>query len=273
MLEKKMKDKELSVPGAIWSAFRGASIAHHPRIPDTSGELQSMASDQVLAEIGHTTEEIDAVVLSDADDASLKRARESLNEVKSLTEYEDQKATRLLTIVSFLAALAGVLFTRFAEMYPLYPTLDRVEHTWMWWLVAAAYVSFGAFAVTAVCGAMVVFHATQVSFVYPRLSPPTVGIKPRSYLFYSGILAVRPSDWARSFLNADPSAPRGLNPFLATQYFKSYVSESYLVAAKVADKLRLLRPAQKILSFSVRLLLIWLIVVVIVFFNVRGGSV
>jgi hypothetical protein len=48
----------------------------------------------------------------------VKQARESLDEVKALTECEDQKATRLLTIVTIFVALAGFIFTRLADLYP-----------------------------------------------------------------------------------------------------------------------------------------------------------
>ncbi len=44
--------------------------------------------------------------------------------------------------------------------------------------------------------------------------------------------------------------------------------ESYLVAAKVADKLRYLNPAQKILYSTVKLLLVWVLVVGIISLSV-----
>src|SRR3546814_10076355 len=45
------------------------------------------------------------------------------------------------------------------------------------------------------------------------------------------------------------------------RYLRNYIVESYLVAAKVAEKLRYLQPAQIILSWSIRILLVWLILV------------
>jgi hypothetical protein len=41
-------------------------------------------------------------------------ARVSVSEVKALTEYQDGKASRLLTVVAFLSALVAAVFTRFA---------------------------------------------------------------------------------------------------------------------------------------------------------------
>jgi hypothetical protein len=50
-------------------------------------------------------------------------ARASLNEVKALTEYEDGKVSRLLTVVAFLSAVVAAVFTRrFASAMPIVST-------------------------------------------------------------------------------------------------------------------------------------------------------
>jgi hypothetical protein len=49
-------------------------------------------------------------------------------------------------------------------------------------------------------------------------------------------------------------------PAAVHEYFKNHTTESYLVAAKVADKLRYLMPAQEILAWSLRMLLLWILV-------------
>lgn len=45
---------------------------------------------------------------SDAIDTVHDLARVSLNEVKALTEYEDGKVTRVLTVAAFLSAVVGI---------------------------------------------------------------------------------------------------------------------------------------------------------------------
>jgi hypothetical protein len=81
-------------------------------------------------------------------------------------------------------------------------------------------------------------------------------------LFFPGIIKVRPEDWAKAFLDpgsaAAPINSPNVNSKLATEYMKNYIIESYLVAAKVADKVRYLDPAQTLLSFAVRVLLVWI---------------
>src|SRR5579862_57732 len=52
------------------------------------------------------------------DEALIAKAQESLAEAKGQTEYQDQKVSRLLTIVSFLTAAAGALFSKIADCYP-----------------------------------------------------------------------------------------------------------------------------------------------------------
>lgn len=46
---------------------------------------------------------------------------------------------------------------------------------------------------------------------------------------------------------------------LRQRYLQHLVSETYLVAAKAADKLRYLEPAQSLLAYSLRFLFIWLL--------------
>ena len=46
---------------------------------------------------------------------------------------------------------------------------------------------------------------------------------------------------------------------LRQRYFRHLVSETYLVAAKTADKLRYLEPAQSLLAISLRVLFLWLL--------------
>jgi len=191
---------------------------------------------------------------------TLSRTRESLDEVKALTEYEDEKATRILTIVTIFGALAGLIFTRIADQYPLL----RVVTLWGRWnfqtlLVIANYALFGMFVLFTVSGALVIFHATRVRFKYPSL--PTPGGVPapvKSHLFFKEILQVTPQSWARAFLSR--GAPGQVSGDIGTEYFKNHIVESYLIAAKVGDKLRYLMPAQSILAWAMRILLVWLAV-------------
>ena len=82
----------------------------------------------------------------------------------------------------------------------------------------------------------------------------------------SEIVSMRPAEWAQSFLyskgfvrDGGQRESYGVTAELPSRYLKNYVLESYLVACKVADKLRYLQPAQSILSFSIRVLFLWVI--------------
>ncbi len=248
----------LDWPLAIWNAFLGRSIEHFPRRLNASNEEETLESDQILKEIG---DELSA--LTSGRDVKhlenlLARGRETLDEVKALTEYEDQKAVRLLTVVSFFTALAGVLFNSFSEAHafpPLWGGPFSMAATW----VVIVYVLFGLFVLGVIFGALVIFHANQVRFKYPKRTNTTPHAQPKSRLFFSSIIGVEPKDWARSFVDTVGSAtvPRRN---LSVSYAKNYIAESYLVAAKVADKLRYLEPAQVILGLSLRILVVWLAV-------------
>jgi hypothetical protein len=242
---------------ATLGALTGRDISYFPRFDDTKIE-----PDDVIKEICISLKDLKACDDPGKLKIFLERGRESLDEVKGLTEYEDQKAARSLTIVTFLTALVGVLFSRFAVAYPIHPLIEKLE-SWELLLVFLIYGIFAIFIIHVIAGALVIFHATKVTFKYPKLNSAT-NPKPnraKSFLFYPGIISLKPSEWGKSFL--DEGELDKLNSNLEIEYLKNYIVESYLVAAKVADKLRYLMPGQQLLSYALRLLFLWFIIYVV----------
>lgn len=255
------KKHEIGAFRAVFNSFWNFNASYFPRFRNAVGKYEQIEDEQIIQDIVNTLANL---ALPEDPKPYLDRGRETLDEVKTLTEYQDQKATRLLTIVAFLSALSGALFSRFADAYPLQASFAHLGWSRSGILVVCAYAFFGLFALSAVGGALVVFHATRTRFKYADPEPPQPGANPRkpgSYLFFPGIIKVTPVDWAKSFLSPPAAGSAGTppDPRLPMQYLKNYIVESYLVAAKVADKLRYLQPAQNILAFSVRMLLIWVL--------------
>jgi hypothetical protein len=259
-----MKENKLTAVAAIWSAFINCDVSHYPRFLNAAGTPERMAEPAILAEIAGTLSDLKTINSAELN-SFLERGRESLDEVKSLTEYQDQKATRVLTIVTFLSALSGALFARFADSYPLRALFAQQGIGIDSALVGLTYVLFALFVLSATCGALVIFHATRTRFKYPQIAPQHSSDNPSqtaSYIFYSDILESRPAIWAKAFTKpAELPGTLELDPNLSLHYMKNYIGESYLVACKVADKLRYLQPAQDILSFSIRVLVLWLLVI------------
>src|SRR3546814_80783 len=104
--------------GAFVGAFLGRKLAHYPRFPDADGNWRQVTNSEMMARVSSGLSQLshDDSRLHDA----VKAGRETLDEVKSLTEYQDQKATRLLTIITFLSALSSILFARFVASHPLH---------------------------------------------------------------------------------------------------------------------------------------------------------
>lgn len=178
-------------------------------------------------------------------------ARASLNEVKALTEYEDGKVSRLLTIVAFLSAVIGAAFTRFASDYK-WPGLGAYSSDCSWWLPFSTYVAFFLY-VTLVTGAVVVLlGAVKPTFNLPASwkGPGKTGLPP-SMLFYKGILDVTAAQWADAFVQQ----AEGKGKKLKASYAKCYIGEAYLVAEKVADKLRIVSPGIETLRWAMVILL------------------
>jgi len=253
------EERQLSRIRAVLDALRAVDVNHYPRFL-IDGKEQKVEESALIAKISSELTSLSFDESTPLD--NLKLARESLDEVKALTEYEDQKATRLLTIVTIFVALAGLIFTRLADLYPYRLIIMQYGLlSWQTVLVLVNYFLFLGFILFAVSGALVVFHATRIRFKYPSLVPGAAGdgYNPaRSFLFYKEIIQVTPEHWARSFLSKETREE--IRKDLALEYFKNHIVESYLIAAKVADKLRYLMPAQDILSVSIRILLVWLFV-------------
>jgi hypothetical protein len=168
---RQAEQSPLSPWQAAWDAIRNQPAAYFPRVQNADGSWSSL-DDQVairetvetLSKLNPTNEELDA---------ALEQARASLDEVKGLTDYQDGKATRLLTIITFLSALSGVLFGRLADAYPLRETVTRQHANWFHsGLLSLAYLVFIMFGLLAVCGALVTFHAIRARFRYPQAPQP-----------------------------------------------------------------------------------------------------
>jgi hypothetical protein len=256
------KEETLSCIRAVWQAFFYQDISFFPRVEDNRapGNLRTLTAKEALKTIA---DQLDALSPNpSALDAELKLARESLDEVTAQTDYQDGKATRLLTIVTFMSAFSGLAFNRLADGYPV-STITWTEH----WpsmnsvLVLLSYALFAAFALLATAGALVTFHAIRTRFRYPREAAKYK--KPSSMLFWMGISRTQPERWGKAFIN--PNDPKEISADLKAEYIKNYIAETYLIAAKVADKVRFLEPAQRIQSLAIKALFLWIIVTALVF--------
>lgn len=262
-MSERIEHGKLRWPRAVWNALLGSflnrkNIEFYPCL-SANNQPKSLSSDEILVAIGGETKNWPSEIEKELLDSALDRARESLEEVKALTEYQDQKATRLLTVATFLTAFSGALFLRFNDAYPIKPILFTNDPRQ--WLIVPAYALFGLFAIAAAAGALVTFHATRTRFKYPNiyLEDETKQEKdPKSQLFYAPIVQVSPTAWARSYVAPGVDGQYALRADLQQRYLQNYVTEAYLIAAKAADKLRYLEPAQLLLSFALGCLLVWL---------------
>lgn len=239
---------------ATWDALCNRDAAYFPRIEGADGQPSRITDAVVIAKAAEALQHLSPP--QEELEEVFSRARETLDEVKGLTEYQDGKATRLLTIITFLSALSGILFGQLATAYPLLAAIARPDARW--WdvsLVIGAYLGFAVFALLAICGALVTFHAIRSRFRYPAAPLPG---RAKSFLFYRSILEVPPGEWAGSFVRSTDRTKLARD--LKLKYFRNYVVESYLIAAKVADKVRYLEPAQSLQSYAIRMLVAWLVV-------------
>ena len=256
----------------ILSAFNWP-IDFYPRLTK-DGKFRTRPTETLIAEHVKATEDwgqLASLTGAELDDA-IALAKASLDEAKSQTEYQDQKATRLLTVTTFLSALSAGLYAAFTTAHPIAGIRDDGCWAFAWQL--AAHLAFIAFVFAAIGGMLITFHATRTRFKYPphatakKESGPT-----RSYLFFREIIGVTPAGWAESFVAGGSGEKEGvgLKSDLKVEYLKNYVGEAYLVAAKTADKLRYLEPAQSLLAWALRCLLVFVVLIAIINANWPSG--
>ena len=163
-------------------------------------------------------------------------AKWSLESVTHLTEYEDEKANRILTAIAFLSALVGVVFAAMVQRYPFssLAALGRPERRWEAQLLIVVYCSFAIYFVLLTLGAAFTLWAVRPQFRIPKVWEHTRKM-PESFLFFQEILKVAGSDWANAFTQSSPDQ-------LQAQYIKNAILETYLIAQKIPRKLR---PLQK----------------------------
>lgn len=180
-------------------------------------------------------------------------AKASLTEVKALTEYEDGKISRLLTIVAFLSAVVGAVFTRFATDYP-WPGLRTPAMNCLSALTIAAYLAFFAYVLLVTASVLVILGAVKPRFNVPKSWTNSAReTLPPSMLFYERILDVTAPNWGEAFVKLGT----GNGDDLKAYYAKCYIAETYLVAGKLAEKLRVLSPGVGALRAAMVILLLF----------------
>lgn len=251
----------LRLVAAIWNALWWRDADFYPRVAE-GGVVSTLGTSPMLKEMEKASERWSKLENNDSLKDAIALAKQSLAEVKAQTEYQDQKATRLLTVTTFLSALSGALFSRFEDAYPVSTVLSQPN--WITLLLISCYVIFSAFVILSLSGALVTFHAIRTRFKYPPTQNTEDQEKdPRSLLFYAPLIRSRPRAWINGWVTAGADGDFGERPMLRDdlqqRYFRDLVSETYLVAAKTADKVRYLQPAQSLLAASLRCLFFWLL--------------
>jgi hypothetical protein len=160
-----------------------------------------------------------------------------------------------------MSAFSSLLFNRLADGYPLSAVgWNGSQQVITSALIIASYGLFAAFALLATFGALVTFHAIRSRFRYPT---KTRANHPGSLVFWMSISWTEPKNWAHAFI--DPDADSKIAPDIKVKYLRNYIVETYLVGVKVADKVRVLEPAQRLQSWAIKALILWIIATALVF--------
>lgn len=160
---------------------------------------------------------------SDALDRVHEGAKASLAEVKALTEYEDAKASRLLTIAAFLSAVVGAVFTRFATEYP-WPGFGIFEIDHLSVLVTTTYIAFFAYVLLVTVSVLIILSAVKPRFNIPKTWAGSNADRPPSTLFYKGDLGRHRSDLGRHVYESQRKQRRGSEGILREVLYRGILS-------------------------------------------------
>ncbi|MGO9520374.1 MAG: Pycsar system effector family protein [Candidatus Korobacteraceae bacterium] len=199
-----------------------------PQIPTTPQKKKSRPDSAALIDSALKNWTIFAGDL----DGFSQAAQRSLDTVTHLTEYQDDKANRILTAMAFMSAFAAVVFVVVPSRYPLSMPLMllRAGLKAESYLLFALYGAFVLYALTLTVGVAFVLHAVRPRFNVPKGWKPD-GSKPASYLFFEKIVEVFPTDWANAFVGVTK------DDLLETQV-KNAILEAYLIAEKIGVKMK-----------------------------------
>ena len=193
----------------------------------------------------------------------LEGVRWSLETVTHLTEYQDEKANKILTAMAFLSALVGVVFAAVIDKCP-YSLVSHLRASGYQCSAIGLIVIYGLFVLYFVL--LGIGAALVVWAVKPRFNIPSTwhaDKNPASLLFYEKIAEVSGKQWASAF--AQHSANE-----VQQEYLKNAIYETYLIAGKIATKLRLLQPGIGFFFASIVVLVILLPLSVGVVARVEG---
>ena len=190
-----------------------------------------------------------------ATDTVYASARESFSEVKSMTEYADEKVARILTVVAFLSILVGVVFSRFASEYT-WPGFAGGAQPLTWGFIISTYLTFFLYLILVTVSVIILLDSIMPTF---NISATGIGDKsierPRSMIYYQHILDVDAPRWGSVF--RELGVKDGM--LLKKVYTKCFVAESYFLAKTVEKKFHRVRRGIRCLLLSMWILLLFFV--------------
>jgi len=193
----------------------------------------------------------------------------TLDTVSRLTQYEDEKANRILAAIAFVSAFVGALFGTIPSRFP--PTSIALLWAsgihWRSALLASSYLLFSCYALLVAIGLAMVLWAVTPRFKTSAGWKAAAAIanepgwkkdltkRPKSLLFYERIAETHPTMWAREF-----SVNSAYD--IELTYAKNSIAESHLVSDKIRYKVKWLTRGVR-LFFCAAIIVSFLIVSVV----------
>ena len=159
-------------------------------------------------------------------DVAHDQAKAIMTAAQGLTEFEDGKVSRMLTVVAFLSALVGVVYTRFQSEQP-WPGFSASK-----WVTVATYGSFFAYIIVVAVAVLVLLSAIRPAINAPRSWTLKRTDDPVS-VFFLGIQTVTADAWARMFQRLTLGDGAELKRLVT----KNYVGQAYALTQRVARRL------------------------------------
>ena len=164
----------------------------------------------------------------------LAQTARSLDTVTKLTQYEDEKANRLLTAVAFISAFVATLFGTIPNRFPP-GSITKLWHDGIHVRAVVLGCVYGLFCLYGLLigiGVAMIIHGVRPRFIVPR--GWVSGKKPKSLLFFQRIAETDPAQWAQSYCQTSARD-------VESTYIKNSIVETYLISQKIGLKVKWLK--------------------------------
>lgn len=182
----------------------------------------------------------------------------SFDSMVSQTEYQDAKAVRILTIMTFLSVIAVLMFK---------VGLDG-EQFGIGGFKEITFLCLISYILLTLFGVVFTLHAIQTRFNHLEDTSKL----PRSLTFFKTVSSYAPAEFVHQFGGKErvlggPTIPPIGSVELLHRMSQDFIAESYLISGKIVKKVGILKVGTMFFKISLIPILVWIVILLYYYFS------